>query len=100
MSKEWLLEKRIVIIGGTAGMGLSAAIACIEEGAKIVAVGKNPEHVEEAESKLKNNGVIITGDATNETLAEQAIQTCVEKFGGFDALYHVAGGSGRKFGDG
>jgi len=100
MPKEWLLEKRIVIIGGTAGMGLSAAVACIEEGAKVVAVGKNPEHVNEAENKLKNSGVVITGDATNETLAEQAIQTCIEKFDGFDALYHVAGGSGRKFGDG
>jgi NAD(P)-dependent dehydrogenase (short-subunit alcohol dehydrogenase family) len=100
MSKEWLLNKRIVIIGGTAGMGLSAAVACIEEGAKIAVVGKNPEHVDEAESKLKNNGVVITGDATDETLAEQAIQTCIKKFGGFDGLYHVAGGSGRKFGDG
>src|SRR5215467_3400783 len=29
-----------------------------------------------------------------------AISSCVEKFGGFDGLYHVAGGSGRKFGDG
>jgi len=100
MHKEWLLNKKLVIVGGTAGMGLSAAIACIEEGAKVVAVGKNPEHVNEAESKLKNNGVVITGDATNEALAEQVIQTCIERLGGFDGLYHVAGGSGRKFGDG
>jgi NAD(P)-dependent dehydrogenase (short-subunit alcohol dehydrogenase family) len=100
MPREWLANKKLVIIGGTAGMGLSAAAACIEEGAKVVAVGKNAEHVDEAESKLKNNGVVITGDATNETLAEQAIQTCVNNFGGFDGLYHVAGGSGRKFGDG
>ncbi|HEX3164603.1 MAG TPA: SDR family oxidoreductase, partial [Chitinophagaceae bacterium] len=26
--------------------------------------------------------------------------TCIEEFGSFDGLYHVAGGSGRKFGDG
>jgi NAD(P)-dependent dehydrogenase (short-subunit alcohol dehydrogenase family) len=100
MPKEWLLNKKLVIIGGTAGMGLSAAVACIQEGAKVVAVGKNPEHVDEAESKLKNNGVVITGDATNEALAEQAIRTCLDNFGSFDGLYHVAGGSGRKFGDG
>lgn len=100
MSKQWLANKKLVIIGGTAGMGLSAAVACVEEGANVIAVGKNPEHVDEAESKLKNNGVVITGDATNETLAEQAIQTCIERFDGFDGLYHVAGGSGRKFGDG
>jgi len=100
MHREWLANKKLVVIGGTAGMGLSAAVACVEEGANVIAVGKNPEHVDEAESKLRNNGIVITGDATNETLAEQAIQTCIERFDGFDGLYHVAGGSGRKFGDG
>ena len=100
MHREWLANKKLVLIGGTAGMGLSAAVACVEEGANVIAVGKNPEHVDEAESKLRNNGIVITGDATNETLAEQAIQTCIERFDGFDGLYHVAGGSGRKFGDG
>ena len=29
-----------------------------------------------------------------------AILTCIEEFGSFDGLYHVAGGSGRKMGDG
>ena len=98
--KDWLANKRIVIIGGTAGMGLSAAIACIEEGAKVVAVGRDPEYVKETNNKLNGNGVAIVGDATEETTSEQAIKTCVNTFGRFDGLYHVAGGSGRKFGDG
>jgi NAD(P)-dependent dehydrogenase (short-subunit alcohol dehydrogenase family) len=98
--KDWLANKRIVIIGGTAGMGLSAALACIEEGAKVVAVGRDPEYVKKTNSKLNGNGVAIVGDATEETTSEQAIQTCVNIFGGLDGLYHVAGGSGRKFGDG
>jgi NAD(P)-dependent dehydrogenase (short-subunit alcohol dehydrogenase family) len=100
MSTPWLLNKRIVIIGGTAGMGLSTAIASIAEGASVVVVGRNPEHCEEARSKLKVNSLVITADAGHESTAEQAIQVCEEKFGGFDGLYHVAGGSGRKFGDG
>ena len=100
MSKEWLSNKRIVIIGGTAGMGLSAALACIDEGAKVVVVGRNPEHSEDAKQKIKDNGIVITGDATDESVAANAIETCVKKFDGFDGLYHVAGGSGRKFGDG
>ena len=97
---EWLTGKRLVIIGGTAGMGLSAATACIGEGAKVVAVGKNPEHIKGAGDQLKDNGIVMTGDATIETTAEEAIAACVNTFGGFDGLYHVAGGSGRKFGDG
>lgn len=100
MAKGWLNNKRIVIIGGTGGLGLSAALAFIEEGAKVVAVGRNPEHSEQARDSLKDNGIVITGDATEETTAEHAIQKSVQKFGGFDGLYHVAGGSGRKFGDG
>ena len=43
--KDWLLNKRFVVIGGTPGMGLSAATAFIEEGAKIIAVKQNPEHI-------------------------------------------------------
>src|SRR5438045_7151702 len=98
--KDWLVNKRLVIMGGTAGMGLSAAIAFVEEGAKVVAVGRDPEHIKNASDKLKGTGIAIEGDATDETTALKAIEACVNTFGGFDGLYHVAGGSGRKFGDG
>jgi NAD(P)-dependent dehydrogenase (short-subunit alcohol dehydrogenase family) len=98
--KDWLANKRLVIIGGTAGMGLSAALACIKEGAKVIAVGRNANHVDEVNKKFDNNGFAFEGDATNEATAEKAIRFCTEKFSGFDGLYHVAGGSGRKFGDG
>lgn len=100
MPKQWLSNKCIVIIGGTAGMGLSAALACIDEGAKVVTVGRNPEHSKETQQQIKDNGIVITGDATDETIAEQAIEACIKNFGSFDGLYHIAGGSGRKFGDG
>ena len=100
MAKDWLQDKRIVIIGGTAGMGLSAALAFIEEGAKVVVVGLNSENSKSAASQLKENGVVLTADAIQEETAFKAIQTCIEQLGGFDGLYHVAGGSGRKFGDG
>ncbi len=100
MAKDWLQNKRIVIIGGTAGMGLSAALAFIEEGAKVVVVGLNSENSKSAASQLKENGVVLTADAIQEETALKAIQTCREQLGGFDGLYHVAGGSGRKFGDG
>ena len=99
MAKGWLINKRIVIIGGTDGLGLSAALACIEEGASVIAVGNNPSREEAVNSQLKKKGTVITGDAREETIAEKAIQTCVDRYGGFDGLYHVAGGSGRKFGD-
>lgn len=96
-----LLEnKNIVIIGGTTGLGLSAAKAFADAGAKIIAVGRNEESVRNANNILRQNGEAIAGDATNASTAINAINTCIEKFGSFDGLYHVAGGSGRKMGDG
>lgn len=99
MQKPWLEDKCLVIIGGTTGIGLSAAQAFVEHGARVVVVGRNPESAEKASTLLKS-AIVKTGDAAQAGTAEQAIKSCLEKFGRFDGLYHVAGGSGRKFGDG
>jgi NAD(P)-dependent dehydrogenase (short-subunit alcohol dehydrogenase family) len=100
MSTSWLAGKRLVIMGGTSGMGLSAALAFIQEGAKVVVAGRDPRHGEEAAAQLKENGQVLIADATQEESAAKAIDLCSDKYGGFDGLYHIAGGSGRKFGDG
>jgi NAD(P)-dependent dehydrogenase (short-subunit alcohol dehydrogenase family) len=95
-----LQNKNIVIIGGTTGLGLSAAKAFVANGANVVVVGRNAESVADAKMILGTNTVAISGDATNADTAINAINICIEKFGSFDGLYHVAGGSGRKMGDG
>ncbi|WP_019988451.1 SDR family NAD(P)-dependent oxidoreductase [Rudanella lutea] len=97
---NWLTDKRIVIIGGTTGMGLSAAQAFVREGARVVVVGRNPESCTAAEAQLDGNGLAMSGDAADPKTAVTAIDLCQNIFGGFDGLYHVAGGSGRRFGDG
>ena len=95
-----LKDKKIVIIGGTTGIGLSAAKAFVREGAVVVLVGRNPESGQAAQALLGAKAAVMAADATNPTTAEKAIDLCLEVFGDFDGLYHVAGGSGRKFGDG
>jgi NAD(P)-dependent dehydrogenase (short-subunit alcohol dehydrogenase family) len=95
-----LAGKSIVVIGGTTGIGLSAAQAFIDEGAKVVVVGRNKENVAQAKSQLGENVQALSADATDPGTAVKAINLCFGKFGGFDGLYHVAGGSGRKMGDG
>ena len=95
-----LTNKSIVIIGGTSGMGLSAAKACVAEGARVFAVGKDDEHASAARTMLGAAACVITGDATDSETAPRAIQAALSQFGRFDALYHVAGGSGRRMGDG
>lgn len=100
MSGNWLTGKRLVIIGGTSGMGLSAAKKCIEESAQVIVTGRNHDTAAAAEKELGKNARALVSDATDENAAAEAIGKCVEAFGGFDGIYHVAGGSGRKSGDG
>src|SRR5688572_19196259 len=95
-----LAGRVIVIIGGTTGLGLSAAKACALAGAKIVAVGRNQASVDAAANELGDAGCTFAADAIDPETATSAIDRAIERFGGFHGLYHVAGGSGRKAGDG
>lgn len=95
-----LSDKKIVIIGGTAGMGLSAAQAFIREGAQVVVVGRDPEVCDAAARALGDSARAICANAIEPATATAAIDLCIQQFGDFDGLYHVAGGSGRAFGDG
>jgi NAD(P)-dependent dehydrogenase (short-subunit alcohol dehydrogenase family) len=97
---NWLQNKKIVIIGGTSGMGLSAAKAFLAHGASLVILGKGEEDCQKAQAILGNDVIVIEGDACQEGVAKSTIDLCLLNFGGFDGLYHLAGGSGRKFGDG
>lgn len=95
-----LAHKKIVVIGGTTGIGLSAAKAFIRQGAKVVCVGRNASNNRRAADELADSGKVLTGDATQPDTATEAIEMCIQNWGNFDGLYHVAGGSGRKMGDG
>jgi NAD(P)-dependent dehydrogenase (short-subunit alcohol dehydrogenase family) len=95
-----LKNKNIVIIGGTTGIGLSAAKAFINYGAKVVVVGRHSESNQLALDELGPSALVFKGDAIHEDTASSAIELCVKSWGGLDGLYHVAGGSGRKMGDG
>ena len=90
----------IVIVGGTTGMGLSAALACLRDGANVVASGRDDQTVADAAKTLGNAALAIRAEATDPASAPSLIHACIARFGRFDALYHVAGGSGRKMGDG
>ncbi|MBT8044264.1 MAG: SDR family oxidoreductase, partial [Verrucomicrobiae bacterium] len=104
MESPILTNSSIVIIGGTTGLGLSAAKSLIQSGANVVVVGRKPESAEKALAELRalapGQADAYTGDAIDSDTAPHAIELCLGKFGTFDGIYHVAGGSGRAFGDG
>lgn len=100
MTEKSLAGKNLVIIGGTTGMGLSAAKIFIKNGANVIIVGRNEESATDALRVLGEQAEAFVGDAIHPSTSIEAIETCIRSFGGFDGLYHVAGGSGRKLGDG
>lgn len=95
-----LAQKVIVVMGGTSGLGLAAARAFVKAGAKVVVVGRKGENLDAALRELGESADGLAGDAAKAETAELAIEVALQQFGGFDGMYHVAGGSGRKFGDG
>lgn len=101
MSDAVMDGKVVVVIGGTTGLGLSAAKAVLQAGAKgVVVTGRRAESAEAAVSELGERGEAVVGDACEAGHAGEAIECAVSRFGGFHGLYHVAGGSGRSMGDG
>ncbi len=95
-----LANKVIVVIGGTSGLGLSAAKAYVAAGAKVVIVGRHADKVAAAKKELGKAAAGLAADAAKPDTAAKAIQLALKRFHGFHGLYHVAGGSGRKMGDG
>lgn len=95
-----LIGKVVVVIGGTSGLGLSAVRACVRHGARVVAVGRDATKADTVASGLGDSVRVIVGDASVAGTAEAAIEAAESSFGGFHGLYHVAGGSGRRKGDG
>lgn len=95
-----LSGKVVVIIGGTSGIGLSAAKACAAAGAKLVVLGREDDFIDPARTDLGTSAHVMAGDAADPSTPKRAIDLAIHEFGRFDALYHVAGGSGRRMGDG
>lgn len=98
--EDCLLHKAIVIIGGTSGIGLSAAKACWQQGASLCLVGKQENSPIDDPFFAQPEVQVQWADACLPDTAEVAIRYCHEHYGAFHGLYHVAGGSGRKWGDG
>lgn len=100
MSSGRLDGLSIVIVGGTSGLGLSAALACQREGARLAVLGRDDEHAAGAAAALGASVPLLRADAAAPDSASSLVARAVDAYGRIDGLLHVAGGSGRRFGDG
>jgi NADP-dependent 3-hydroxy acid dehydrogenase YdfG len=76
------------------------AKAFVSAGTQLVLIGRSAESCNAVKDLLGRSVAVLSRDASTEGVAEEAIELCHQHFGGFNGLCHIAGGSGRKFGDG
>jgi NAD(P)-dependent dehydrogenase (short-subunit alcohol dehydrogenase family) len=100
VEKGLLRDKVIAVIGGTSGLGLSAARAMLAAGGRVACVGSDDESAGIARRELGEGTPVLVADAAAPGTAERVIDAAVSQWGRLDGLYHVAGGSGRRAGDG
>ena len=84
-----LHNKRVVILGGSSGIGLAVAEQAASQGAKLVIASSNAERVQKAIESLGGNAQGHTLDLSD----EQAVETLFAKLGAFDHLVFTAGDS-------
>ena len=97
-----LAARRCLLVGGTGGLGLATARRFLEEGARIVLAGHEAQAGRSAEQALNADDRcrFVLVEATRPESVQQLFAETIRFLGGLDVLYHLAGASGRRYGDG
>jgi NAD(P)-dependent dehydrogenase (short-subunit alcohol dehydrogenase family) len=84
-----LTNQRVVILGGSSGIGLGTARVLTEAGANVVIAGRSPEKVDQALATLERS---VTGEVVDATSREET-QHFFRRIGPFDHLVLTLAGN-------
>lgn len=82
-------NKRVVITGGTSGIGLATAKALIAGGARVLVTGRTPAALENARAALGPDAIVESSDAVSDT--QRLVDRAYTEFGAVDLLILNAG---------
>jgi NAD(P)-dependent dehydrogenase (short-subunit alcohol dehydrogenase family) len=97
------LANRVCLVTGSTGIAAASAVRFAAEGAPVFVTSRQAEHCDALVRRIRAEGGTaesLAADLTVEAEVEAAADACVDAFGRIDGLFSVAGGSGRRFGDG
>jgi NAD(P)-dependent dehydrogenase (short-subunit alcohol dehydrogenase family) len=93
-----VLDGQVWLITGSTGIGAATARLAAVYGAKVFVCGLDDAAARQLAEEC--GGAFHTGDLTRSAEAEKAVARCISELGPIDALFNVAGASGRRHGDG
>src|SRR5882757_6419632 len=84
-------DKKVVIIGGTSGMGLATAKMLLERGARVLVTGRSQAGLESAQRELGKDALVVSSDARSLTEIDALAARVKAEFDTFDLLFVNAG---------
>jgi 3-oxoacyl-[acyl-carrier protein] reductase len=93
-----LRGKRVLVSGGSSGIGAAAARRFLEEGCRVVVGGLDLDEVDRTVRELKELGEVhgVAADVSREDGAARLVQEAVGALGGLDVLANNAGTAWRE----
>ena len=85
--------KKLMVVGGTSGMGMQTARTLLAQGASAVIVGSHPEKTEQARAELAALGPIaaLTVDLSSDTGLAELLKLIDDQHSDIDLLVNAAG---------
>ena len=83
--------KKVVIIGGTSGIGLATAKMLVDGGARVLVTGRSQAGLDSAQKELGKGAVVVSSDARSLTDIDALASRVKAEFDTFDLLFVNAG---------
>lgn len=92
------LAGRVILITGSTGIAAASARRAAADGASVFVVSRTPANARSLADEV--GGGWAAADLADEAQVDAAVASAIDRYGRIDGLFGVAGGSGRRFGDG
>lgn len=92
MASERFTGRRILVTGGSSGIGRAVVLAFAEAGARVVAAGRDEGRLAEVRAAAPEGSVeTVKADVSTAAGARQMVEAALERLDGLDALVNNAG---------